>query len=309
MRILLTGKNGQVGHELANALGNTNHQVIAVGSADCDLAKPAALRELIQSTKPDVVINPAAYTAVDRAESEPDLALAINAHSPEVMAAELKKTGRQLIHFSTDYVFDGTKTNPYTELDSPNPQSVYGQTKLQGEQAIAASGVSHVILRTSWVFGAHGSNFLKTMLRLAAEREELRVVNEQFGAPTSARFLATTVMRILEKVESHARAAQTEIDQNPISGLYHCSCAGRTSWFDYAKFAMDLARSQGGKFKLKPGSLIAIPASQYPTPAARPVNSVLDNTKLEQTFGIQRPGWQAEVRDCVSSPKTSTFVR
>jgi dTDP-4-dehydrorhamnose reductase len=305
LKILLTGKNGQVGFELARALRDTQYQVVAVSTTDCDLAKPAALRELIQFTKPDVVINPAAYTAVDRAESEPDLALAINAHAPEVMAAELKRTGGLLIHFSTDYVFDGTKPNPYTELDTPNPKSVYGQTKLQGEQAIAASGVSHVILRTSWVFGAHGNNFLKTMLRLAAEREELRVVNDQFGAPTSSRFLATTVMKILEamgsQTEPQRRADQAEPHRRDIFGTYHCSCAGRTNWFDYAKFGIDLARSRGANFKLIPDSLIAIAASQYPTPAARPTNSVLDNNKLEQTFGIQRLDWQAEVRDCVSS--------
>jgi dTDP-4-dehydrorhamnose reductase len=306
MKVLLTGKNGQVGYELARVLGKTNHQVIAVGSTDCDLAKPTAIRELIESTKPDVLINPAAYTAVDRAESEPDLALAINAHAPEVMAAALEKTGGQLIHFSTDYVFDGTKTNPYTELDTPNPQSVYGQTKLQGEQAVAASGVDHLILRTSWVFGAHGSNFLKTMLRLAAEREELRVVNDQFGAPTSARFLATTVMRILEKLASRERAAQTAVDHNAMSGLYHCSCAGRTSWYDYARFAIDLARSQGAKLTLAPDRLIAIAASQYPTPAARPANSVLDNTRLEQTFGMQRPDWQSEVAQTVRALESTT---
>jgi dTDP-4-dehydrorhamnose reductase len=306
LKLLLTGKNGQVGYELASALRDTQHQVLAVGSADCNFAKPVDIRELIQSTKPDVVINPAAYTAVDRAESEPDLAHAINTQAPEIMAAELKKTGGLLIHFSTDYVFDGTKSTPYTELDKPNPQSVYGQTKLQGEQAIAASGMNHIILRTGWVFGAHGNNFLKTMLRLAAAREELRVVNDQFGAPTSARFLAATVAKIVERVESNKQAAQAEVDHNPMFGLYHCSCAGRTSWFDYAKFAIDLARSRVAEFKLKPDSLIAIPASQYPTPAARPANSVLDNTKLEQTFGIQRPDWQAEVQDTVKTLNSRT---
>jgi dTDP-4-dehydrorhamnose reductase len=301
LKILLTGKNGQIGYELASALSGTLHQVIAVGSADCNFAKPADIRELIESTKPDVVINPAAYTAVDRAESEPDFAHAINTQAPEIMAAELKKTGGLLIHFSTDYVFDGTKSTPYTELDKPNPQSVYGQTKLQGEQAIAASGVNHIILRTSWVFGTHRNNFLKTMLKLAAEREELRVVNNQFGAPTSTRFLATAVMRILERMESHARTTQTKVDHDAMSGLYHCSCADRTSWYDYAQFAIDFARSQGAEFKLAPDRLIAIPASQYPTPAARPANSVLDNTKLEQTFGIHRPDWQAEVQGTVKT--------
>ncbi len=306
MKVLLTGKNGQVGFELARVLRNTDHQVIAVGSADCDLAKPTALRELIQSTKPDVLINPAAYTAVDRAESEPDLAHAINAHAPEVMATALKKTGGKLIHFSTDYVFDGTKTEPYTELDTPNPQSVYGQTKLQGEQAIATSGVAHLILRTSWVFGAHGGNFLKTMLRLAAEREELRVVNDQFGAPTSASFLAAAVMRILDRMASRERAAQTAVDHNAMSGLYHCTCAGLTNWFDYARFAIQLASSEGAIFKLAPDRLIAIAASQYPTPAARPTNSVLDNTRLEQTFGIQRPDWQSEVARTVRALESTT---
>jgi dTDP-4-dehydrorhamnose reductase len=306
LKILLTGKNGQVGDALASALRNTQHQVLAVGSADCNFAKPADIRELIQSTKPDVVINPAAYTAVDRAESEPDLAHAINTQAPEIIATELQKTGGLLIHFSTDYVFDGTKSTPYIEFDKPNPQSVYGQTKLKGEQAIAASGVNHIILRTSWVFGAHGNNFLKTMLRLAAEREELRVVNDQFGAPTSARFLAATVVKILKRMESNKRAAQTEVDHSALFGLYHCSCVGRTSWFDYAQFAIDLARSHGGKFKLTPDRLIAIPTSQYPTPAARPANSVLDNTKLEQTFGIQPPDWQAEVRDTVKTLNSRT---
>lgn len=307
MRILLTGKTGQVGFELARSIKDLNSkrlveppvELVEVSSADYDLSKPSALRSLIQTVRPDVLINPAAYTAVDRAESEPELARAINAHAPEVMATELKKTGGQLIHFSTDYVFDGLKTTPYTERDATNPQSVYGLTKLQGEQAIAASGVDHVILRTSWVFGVHGGNFLKTMLRLAKEREELRVVNDQFGAPTSARFLATTVLGILAQMESHQRVAQTEVDHNDISGLYHCSCAGRTNWHEYAKLAIDLARSQGAKLKLTPDGLIAIPASQYPTPAARPANSLLDNTKLEQVLGIQRPDWQSEVAQTV----------
>ena len=295
MKILLTGKNGQVGYELARHLAATHREFVSVSTTDCNLSKPAAIRDLIQTIKPDVLINPAAYTAVDRAESEPDLAKAINADAPEIMAGELKKTGGLLIHFSTDYVFDGQKASPYNELDTPNPQSVYGQTKLQGEQAIAASGVSHIFLRTSWVFGVHGHNFLKAMLRLAAEREELRVVNDQFGAPTSARFLAQTITQMLARPGSEKTSDKEAADRAALTGLYHCSCSGRTSWYDYAKFAIELVRRNGVKLKLQANNLIPIPSSAYPTPAARPANSVLDNMKLEKSFGIQRPDWQSEV--------------
>ncbi len=301
MKILITGKNGQVGFELARYLAATQHEVISVGSADCDLSKPAAIRDLIQTVRPDVMINPAAYTAVDRAESEPALARAINANAPEVMANELKKTGGLLVHFSTDYVFDGHKTTPYNELDAPNPQSVYGQTKLLGEKAITASGVDHIILRTSWVFGVHGNNFLKTMLRLATERDELRVVNDQFGAPTSARFLAQTVTQMLDRLGPEKAGNQEAKDRAALTGLYHCSCSGRTSWYDYAKCAIEFAHTLGVKLKLPADKLIAIPSSEYPTPAARPTNSVLDNTKLEQCFGIQRPDWQSEVGQVIQA--------
>jgi dTDP-4-dehydrorhamnose reductase len=301
LKILLTGKNGQVGYELARHLAATHHELISVGTADCDLSKPAAIRDLIQTVTPDLLINPAAYTAVDRAESEPDLAKAINADAPNVMANELKKTGGLLIHFSTDYVFDGHKTTPYNELDAPNPQSVYGLTKLKGEQAITASGVAHIILRTSWVFGAHGHNFLKTMLRLAAERDELRVVNDQFGAPTSARFLAQTVTQMLGRLGPEKAGNQEATDRDALIGLYQCSCSGRTSWYDYAKFAIELAHQNGAKLKLPADKLIPIPSSEYPTPAARPANSVLDNAKLEQAFGIQRPDWQTEVEQVIQA--------
>jgi len=301
LKILLTGKNGQVGYELAHYLTDTHHELVSVGSADCDLSKPAAIRDLIQTVKPDVMINPAAYTAVDRAESEPDLAKAINAHAPEVMANELKKTGGLLVHFSTDYVFDGHKTTPYNELDAPNPQSVYGQTKLLGEKAITASGVDHIILRTSWVFGVHGNNFLKTMLRLATERDELRVVNDQFGAPTSARFLAQTVTQMLARLGPERAGNQEAADRAALTGLYHCSCAGRTSWYDYAKFAIELACTNGKKLELQTNNLIPIPSSEYPAPAARPINSALDNAKLKHTFGIQRPDWQSEVEQVIQA--------
>jgi len=301
LKILLTGKNGQVGFELARHLAATHHELVSVGSTDCNLSKPAAIRDLIQTIKPDVLINPAAYTAVDRAESEPDLAKAINADAPEVMAIELKKTDGLLVHFSTDYVFDGQKTTPYNELDTPNPQSVYGQTKLQGEQAITASGVDHIILRTSWVFGSRGQNFLKTMLRLAAERDDLRVVSDQFGAPTSARFLAQAVTQMLGRLGSERAGNQEAADRAGLTGLHHCSCSGRTSWYDYAKFVIELARRNGVKLKLPADKLIPIPSSAYPTPAARPANSVLDNAKLEKTFGIQRRDWQSEVEQAIQA--------
>ncbi len=301
MKILLTGKNGQVGYELVRHLAATRHELVSVGSADCDLSKPAAIRDLIQTVKPDVLINPAAYTAVDRAESEPALAKAINANAPEVMANELTKTGGLLVHFSTDYVFDGQKATPYNELDAPKPQSVYGKTKLQGEQAITASGVDHVILRTSWIFGVHGHNFLKTMLRLAAEREELRVVNDQFGAPTSASFLAQTVTQMLGQLGPERPGSKEATGHLVLTGLYHCSCADHTSWYDYAKFIIELARQNGIKLRLSNSNLIPIPSSQYPTPVARPTNSVLDNAKLEQTFGIQRPDWHSQVEQVIQA--------
>ncbi len=301
MKILLTGKNGQVGFELARHLAATHHELVAVGSTDCDLSKPAAIRDLIQTAKPDVLINPAAYTAVDRAESQRGLAKAINADAPEIMAGELKKNGGLLVHFSTDYVFDGQKASPYNELDTPNSQSVYGQTKLLGEQAITASDVDHVILRTSWVFGSHGNNFLKTMLRLAAEREELRVVNDQFGAPTSTRFLAQTVTQMLGRLGPETPGNMEATDRATLTGLYHCSCPGRTSWYDYAKFAVELAHQNGAKLKLPADNLIPLPSSDYPTPAARPANSLLDNTKLEQTFGIHRRDWQSEVEQVIQA--------
>ncbi len=198
MRILLTGKNGQVGWELQRALGPLG-EVIALGSAEMNLADPQAIRQTLAEVRPDVIINPAAYTAVDRAETEPDLAMAVNGNAPGILAEEAKRLNAALIHFSTDYVFDGAQTAPYTEEDSPNPQSMYGRSKLAGELAIRASGAKHLILRTSWVYGVHGGNFMKTMLRLGRERDELRVVADQFGAPTWARDLATTTATLLQK--------------------------------------------------------------------------------------------------------------
>jgi dTDP-4-dehydrorhamnose reductase len=301
LKILITGKNGQVGHELFRHLADTSHEIICVGTAECDASEPTAIRALIQTVKPDVLINLLAYTAVDRAESEPYLVQAINADTPEVIANEIKKLGGLLIHFSTDYVFDGQKTSPYTESDTPKPLSVYGLTKLQGDQAINQSNVDHIILRTSWVFGLHGNNFLKTMLRLATEQEVLRVVNDQFGAPTSARFLAQTVTQILGRLAPERHSNKETADRTALTGLYHCSCSGRTSWYDYAKFAIELARNHGVKLKLPADKLIPIPSSKYPTPAVRPANSVLDNTKLERTFGIQRPDWQTEVGQVIQA--------
>ncbi len=308
MRVLLTGVGGQVGHEIREQFrarsaslggasskshgngGVSNVDLVAIGSADCNFLDPSALQSLLREVRPQLVINPAAYTAVDKAESEPEQAHAINAVAPEVLARGVKALGGRLIHFSTDYVFDGTKPGAYVETDTPNPQSVYGLTKLAGEQAIVASGASHTILRTSWVFGAHGNNFAKTMLRLAKERDQLRVVNDQFGAPTSARFLADVVWQQVSLPEDQQR-----------NGIYHVSCAGRTSWFEYAGFVIGLAREAGIPIKLPKDGLIPIPARDYPTSAARPGNSVFDTTKLQEQFGIVPPDWRDEVRAVIQA--------
>ncbi len=291
MRILLTGKNGQVGWELQRALGPLG-EVIALGSAEMNLADPQAIRQTLAEVRPDVIINPAAYTAVDRAETEPDLAMAVNGNAPGILAEEAKRLNAALIHFSTDYVFDGAQTAPYTEEDSPNPQSMYGRSKLAGELAIRASGAKHLILRTSWVYGVHGGNFMKTMLRLGRERDELRVVADQFGAPTWARDLATTTATLLQKWQ----AAQFD---PALSGVYHLSAAGRTSWHEYAVEIFRLARSWDAALAQRSPSVLPISTAEFPTPAKRPANSVLSNEKIRQVFGVQLPDWQGSLRDCL----------
>ena len=286
MKILVTGKNGQVGFELSRSLAVLG-DVRAVDIADCDLSDSAAIRNLVQGYHPDVIVNPAAYTAVDKAESDRLMAEAINTTAPAVFAEEAQRIGALLVHFSTDYVFDGQKVGAYTEEDVPNPQSVYGASKLAGERAVQAGCERHLILRTSWVVGAHGANFAKTMLRLATEREALSVVADQFGAPTSAALLADVTAHLIRQASLSA--------QDMPYGLYHAVAGGVTSWHGYACHVIERARAAGKSIRLAPDAIKAITTAEYPTPAKRPANSRMETSKLCQTFGLHLPHWQAGV--------------
>ena len=284
MKILLTGKNGQVGFELQRALAPLG-EVVAVDHQECDLADADAIRRLVAEVKPQVIINPAAYTAVDKAEAEPELAQAINAIAPGVFGEEAARLGALVIHYSTDYVFDGSKPGAYLETDATNPQSVYGKTKLAGEQALQASGADHLIFRTSWVFGAHGANFAKTMLRLAAERDGLKIVADQFGAPTSAALLADVTAQVLGRYKREGRAGFP-------FGLYHLVAGGCTTWHEYAQTVVRAALAAGKPLKLTADDILPIATADYPLPAPRPSNSRLDTSRLRQSFGLELPDWQ-----------------
>lgn len=288
MRILVTGKHGQVGFELQRTLAPIG-EVCAVDQSECDLADAAAIRALVRAYKPDLIVNPAAYTAVDKAESEPELAHAINAVAPGVLGEEAAKRDAWVVHYSTDYVFDGAKLGAYTEADPTNPQSVYGRTKRDGEIALKASGARHLIFRTSWVVGAHGSNFAKTILRLGIEREQLNVVADQHGAPTSAALLADVTAQLV-------RQRQHERDDNFPFGLYHLVAGGETTWCDYARFVVSEALAAGRSLKLSPEAIRAIPSSEYPAVAKRPANSRLDTRKLRSRFELELPDWESGVR-------------
>ncbi|MFH2135401.1 MAG: dTDP-4-dehydrorhamnose reductase [Pseudomonadota bacterium] len=289
--ILLTGVNGQVGWELQRALPASG-QVIALTRDQLDLSNPDAVRAAIQHFRPDTIINPAAYTAVDKAESEPELAMAVNGVAPGIMAEEARKLGALLIHFSTDYVFNGRKAEPYSESDGTDPQSVYGKTKLAGEEAIRSVGCKHFILRTSWVYGVHGGNFVKTVLRLAKERDTLRIVADQFGAPTSASLLANSTAQIL------LQCSASDFDASRY-GLYHLTAGGRTSWHHYAKEIVRLARLYDKELRDKSLTIEGIPTSGYPLPAPRPANSVLSTDKIKDAFGLDLPQWQDDLAECV----------
>ena len=284
MKILLFGKGGQVGWELQRALAPLGELIALDRQGEnglCgDLADLDGLRITIRSLKPDVIVNAAAYTAVDKAENEPELALLINAQAPQVMAEEMRALKGWLVHYSTDYVFDGSGTAPWSETDRPAPLNQYGQSKLQGEQSIVQSGCRHLIFRTSWVYGARGNNFAKTMLRLAAEREQLSVIDDQVGAPTGADLLAD--------VTSHA--LKRAMGQPQLSGLYHLAAAGETSWFGYARYVIEQARSMGAVLAVQ--NIEPILTTAYPTPAKRPHNSRLDTRKVSQSFTLQLPDWQ-----------------
>jgi len=278
MRILITGKNGQVGGEFSLLYGSRD-DIILAGRDECDLASEPSIRDLVRRVKPNVIINPAAYTAVDQAEREPELCFAINATAPRVLAEEAAHLGALLVHYSTDYVFDGEKPEPYLESDPIHPVSVYGASKAAGEAAIAETGCRYLVLRTSWVYRAQGKNFLRTMLRLGAERPELRVVDDQIGAPTSAAAIATATARLVEQ------------QPDPPSGIYHMTAAGSTSW---CGFAREIFRSG---MLANPPQVQAIASSEYPTPAKRPSNSVLSNDKFGLTFGFRLPHWQRQLEE------------
>lgn len=287
MKILLTGKNGQVGFELQRSLAPLG-EIVAVDHADCDLSNPEAIRRLVRQTRPDLIVNPAAYTAVDKAEAEPDLAAAVNTTAPGILAEEAAHLGALLVHYSTDYVFDGAMPGAYRETDATNPQSVYGRTKRDGEVAVRHANAHHLILRTSWVVGAHGGNFAKTMLKLAAERDRLNVVADQWGAPTSAALLADITAHLVRQYHNAPEAFPY--------GTYHCVAGGETNWCDYARFVIGEAIRAGRPMKVAPEAIHAITTADYPTPARRPANSRLDIMHLKTTFGLALPHWQQGVR-------------
>jgi len=294
--ILLLGANGQVGHALQTALAALG-TVTACTRAELDLgvanAQPQLVLDLVQKIRPDIIVNAAAYTAVDQAESDPEHARTLNAVLPGVLAQAASEVGACIVHYSTDYVFDGTKKGSYWEQDQTNPLSVYGQTKLQGEQAVAKACLRHLILRTSWVVSAHGGNFLKTMLRIGQERDSLRVVADQIGAPTSAKLIAQTTRQLLEVM-----LAQPASD--PRWGIYHLAAGGQTSWFYYAQYVLSQAREKGWAIKVAPESIEAITTADYPVAAKRPHNSKLDTSKIRETFGVVLPEWTEGVGEVLA---------
>jgi dTDP-4-dehydrorhamnose reductase len=288
VKILLFGKGGQVGWELQRSLAPLG-EVIALDSNSTqmcgDFANLEGIAATVRTVSPDVIVNAAAHTAVDKAESEPELVHTINALAPGVLAEEAKRTNALLVHYSTDYVFDGSGDKPWVESDVTAPLNVYGATKLEGEQLIQQSGCKHLIFRTSWVYGARGGNFAKTMLRLAAERDNLTVIEDQIGAPTGADLLAD--------VTAHAIRATNQRPE--LCGLYHLVAGSETSWHGYASFVLDFARRAGVSLKVAPGAIKAVPASEFRTAAKRPLNSRLDCSKLKKTFDLKLPHWQIGV--------------
>ena len=284
MKILLLGPNGQVGRELSRTL-IPHGDLVALGREQLDLASPELVRQRLSQEQPDVVVNAAAYTAVDKAEQEEDLSRKVNADSIAEMAAYAHETGALVVHYSTDYVFDGSKQGAYQPGDPTNPQSAYGRTKRAGEIALQESGCRHLIFRTSWVYSAHGKNFIKTMLRLASERDELKVVADQIGAPTSAELIAEVTSLAL----AGYRTGQLS------DGIYHLTASGATSWHGLACRAVDRAIANGWKLRLRGGDIQAIGTADFPTPAKRPANSRLDSSDLEEALGLHFPDWTIDV--------------
>jgi dTDP-4-dehydrorhamnose reductase len=288
MKVLVLGSGGQVGYELMRHLPALG-EVVGVGHSQVDLADAAEMRRLVREVRPQVLVNAAAFTAVDKAEATPDLAMAINGEAPALMAQEMARLGGAMVHYSTDYVYNGAKASPYTEDDAPDPLSAYGRSKLAGDLAVQASGAAHLIFRTSWVYGARGSNFLLTMLRLFKERPELRIVDDQIGAPTWCRYIAQITAEVLRGwLEREDRAAS--------SGVYHLTAGGSTSWFGFASAIRD--RRYAGSSGHAP-RLVPITTAQYPLPARRPANSVLSNDKLRRVFAVKQTDWREQLDACM----------
>ncbi|WP_459618465.1 dTDP-4-dehydrorhamnose reductase [Bordetella sp. 2513F-2] len=294
MKILITGKNGQLGFELQRSMAVVG-EVVAADRSRCDLADPGSIRACVRAERPDVILNAAAYTAVDKAETETDLAMRVNGEGPGVLAQEAAELGALLVHYSTDYVYDGAKPAPYVEDDPTGPQSAYGRTKLAGEEAIRAAYARHLILRTSWVFGAHGANFLKTILRLVRQRDSLGIVADQSGAPTGAALIADVTAHLVAR---HAQATAGGQADFPY-GTYHLAAGGEATWHQYACLVASLAAQAGIAIKATPENIRPIATSEYPLPAPRPANSRLDTGKLRATFGLALPDWQAGVRQAM----------
>jgi dTDP-4-dehydrorhamnose reductase len=293
VKILLFGKNGQVGWELQRSLAPLGKLVVLGRDSKeyCgDLTNLDGIAKTVRTVAPDVIVNAAAYTAVDKAESEMNLARTVNAYAPDVMAREAKQANAWLVHYSTDYVFDGSGEQPWLETDAADPLGVYGSTKLEGEQLIQQSGCNYLIFRTSWVYGARGNNFAKTMLRLARERDSLNVINDQFGAPTGADLLADVA----------AHAIRITRNRGELSGLYHLAAGGVTSWHGYASFVVDFAWQAGISLKVATDAIEPVPTTAYPTPAKRPLNSRLDTGKLKNSFDLHLPEWQSGVTRMLS---------
>ena len=310
LRMLLLGAQGQLGHALAQTLPVLG-QVLALGRQQADLTQTESLRALLDQHQPQLIVNAAAYTAVDKAELEPDVAHAINAQAPAVLAQWAATHGAVLVHYSTDYVFDGQSPQPYTEVDVPAPQSVYGQSKWAGERAVQAAGGRHLVFRTSWVVGAHGGNFLKTMLRLGAERDSLRVVADQHGAPTSTDLIAHTTLEVLKQMRAHpggpgqvphsADAGAWAPANDTRWGLYHLAAAGETTWHAYACHVVARATSLGWPMRARANRIQAIATDQYPLPAPRPDNSRLNTQRLQSRFGVALPDWRVGVDAVLAS--------
>jgi dTDP-4-dehydrorhamnose reductase len=308
LKILLTGKNGQIGQELSRLLPQLG-EVVAADLSELDLLKPEEIRRTVRNVRPNLIVNAAAYTAVDQAESNRAVALAINREAPRVMAEEANKIGAALVHFSTDYVYDGSKSVPYEEDDPPNPLSHYGETKLAGDLAIQNSGVPHLILRTAWVYGTRGKNFVLKVLRLATQNEELRIVKDQIGAPTWSREIAAATTRILKQVSAQESPIASV---SSLEGIYHLTAAGQTNWSEFTQAILDLAGQASPNASWFTAAtegrpiiarrIVPITTAEFPTAARRPAYSVLSNIRFQRTFGFALPDWRVQLQSAMAQP-------